>query len=144
MSTAELLQQAVRSHQAGQLAHAGELYRRILAVNPRHPAALHLLGVIAHQTGQSDTAIDYISQAIRLDGRQAVYHCNLGEAYRAQRRFAAARACYERALELSPDLQAAHHNLGIVLQALGELDLARQAYLEAIRLLPTDAEAHNN
>src|SRR5437867_1473861 len=40
-------------HQSGRLAEAEAIYRQILAVEPRHADALHLLGVIAHQVGRN-------------------------------------------------------------------------------------------
>ena len=53
---------AMEQHQAGRLAAAEEIYRRILAAEPNHAHALHLLGVTAHQRGEHETAIDYITK----------------------------------------------------------------------------------
>ena len=38
-------------------------YREILTLDPRHADAIHLLGVIAHQTGKHDIAIDPLDQS---------------------------------------------------------------------------------
>jgi len=57
---------AVKQHQAGQLPQAEQLYRQILAQEPRHADALHMLGLIAHQVGRHDVAVDLIRQAIVL------------------------------------------------------------------------------
>ena len=43
---------AVRHHQAGHLQQAEQLYRQILAQQPGHADALHMLGLIAHQLGR--------------------------------------------------------------------------------------------
>jgi protein O-GlcNAc transferase len=40
---------AVQHHQHGRLHEAARLYQAILAVQPGHLEALHLLGVVAHQ-----------------------------------------------------------------------------------------------
>lgn len=114
---ANSLQMAMELHQAGQLAQAEQLYRQILRGNPRHPDALHLLGLIAHQAGEHEMAIAYMSQAIAIDGAQPFYHSNLGEAFRALGRTAEARVFYERALQLDPMFAAAHYNLGLLLEA---------------------------
>jgi len=45
---AQALELALGHHQAGRLGEAESLYRQVLAVEPRHPDALHLLGVAAH------------------------------------------------------------------------------------------------
>src|SRR5258707_1049883 len=43
---ARLLAEAASHHQAGRLAQAERLYRRILAVDPKHIDSLHLFGPI--------------------------------------------------------------------------------------------------
>src|ERR1700682_6054026 len=60
----ELFASAVRFHQSGQLQQAEALYRQVLEVHPSHADALHLLGILAHQTGHQQAAISLIRQAI--------------------------------------------------------------------------------
>ena len=55
------LNTAIQYHQSGQLDKAEEIYKNILKVHPDHADALHLLGVIASQTGKQDVAIDLIT-----------------------------------------------------------------------------------
>ena len=52
MTIPQALQLAVQHHQAGRLAEAELLYRQILAAQPNHADALHLLGVMAQQVGR--------------------------------------------------------------------------------------------
>ena len=78
----EALAIAIQHHQAGRLQAAEQIYRQILAVEPNQADALHLLGVIAYQVGKHEVAVEYIGRAIRLKGNVAVFHNNLGEAYR--------------------------------------------------------------
>ena len=47
-----LFAEACRHHQAGRLREAERTYRQFLAVT-RQPDALHLLGVVAYQSGPS-------------------------------------------------------------------------------------------
>src|SRR5438552_3781349 len=109
---AEALQQALRLHQAGRWSKAEKLYRQILQVAPQHADAWQLLGLLAHQTGQSQTAIEYIGRAIALRPCQPAMHLNLGAAYRACGRLPEAQACYREALRLQPNYAEAHNNLG--------------------------------
>ncbi len=57
---------AVQHHNVGRLPEAENIYQQILQTNPDQPVALHLLGVIAHQVGKNDTAVDLIARALAL------------------------------------------------------------------------------
>jgi len=140
----EAFQQAVRHHQAGRLAAAEQVYRQILTVEPGHAGALHLLGVIAFQSGRHDMALECIGRAIAIDPRQATFHCNLGEVHRAQGQVKLAQSCYEAALKLDPNLAAAHNNLGLALQTQAEFSAASAQFQEAIRIQPEYVDAHYN
>ncbi len=80
-----LFADAVRHHQAGQAEQAGALYRRVLALAPRHADALHLSGLLAFDAGQHDRARELIGRAIRVDPGKAPFHLNLGHALAALR-----------------------------------------------------------
>jgi tetratricopeptide (TPR) repeat protein len=140
----EALAIAIQHHQAGRLQVAEQIYRQILAVEPNHADAWHLLGAIAHQVGKNEVAVEYIERAIRLIGSEAAFHSNLGGAYRALRRIPEAIACYRRALELKPDYAEAHYNLGVALKDQGKLDEAVACYRRALELKPDYAEARCN
>ena len=61
----QALDLALHHHTVGNLSKAENVYQEILQTNPSHPDALHLLGVIAHQGGANDHAVDLI-QCFRL------------------------------------------------------------------------------
>ena len=63
---------------SGQLHLAAESSNQILRTDAEHPEALHLLGLIYHQTGKTDIAADLITRAIAIDSLTPVYHYNLG------------------------------------------------------------------
>ena len=77
-SLPQMFDLALQHHQAGNLHQAESLYRQILQVDPRHVDALHLFGVMAHQVGRNDLAVDYIQQALRLHPEFPAAHNNLG------------------------------------------------------------------
>ena len=58
---------ALAHHQKGMLAEAREIYVGILKTQPKHFDALHLLGVIAHQTKNNQRAIELIGKAIKVN-----------------------------------------------------------------------------
>ena len=123
----EALALAIQQHQAGRLAEAEQIYGRILQVDPHHPDALHLLGVLAHHVGRYDIAVEHMGRAIGLKGTEAVFHHDLGKAYFAWQRLAEAAACYRQALQLKPDYAEAHNGLGQVLKEQGKLEEASPA-----------------
>lgn len=118
------------------------MYRRILRREPNHPDALHLLGVLARQSGDPEAAIELVSRAVAAKPQAAQYRNTLGDAALATGRVAAAVAEFGRAVELRPDFTLAWYNLGLALQQQGELTAASEAYRRALELDPNLAEAH--
>jgi len=139
-----LLQSGIERHQAGQLQDAAAIYEQALAVDPDHPDANHLLGVVAHQAGRDELSVELISKAIAGNAGNADYHCNLGNALRGLGRHGEAIEAYEAALGITPDDAEVHANLGNAFRDLGEAAKALACYDEALRLRPAFPQAHNN
>ena len=134
--------QAVALHQQGKLQEAGAIYEAILKVLPRHPDALHLLGVIAAQTGNHQRAANLIAKAIAINPGNAGYYGNRGNALLALKQYAAAIDCYDQAIKLQPDFADAYGNRGISLQMLGRFADALASYQRAISIRPDYAQVH--
>jgi len=143
-SPRQIIDAAITHHQAGRLDEAKALYEQVLAADPNHDDALHLLGVIAHQQSRHEEAIALIRRAIAIDPNAAMYHSNLGEALRATGRHAEAADAYRTALGLQPDLAQAHNNFGLALLAMGRLENAIAAHRAAVAAAPNYAEAWRN
>lgn len=143
-STAEAIRAAREHHQAGRLHHAEVLYQQVLQADPDHADALHMLGVIAHQAGKNDMAVELINKAIRNNQSDPSYYNNLGSAYKALKSLDKAIAGCRKALAIKPDFADAHNNLGIALDEKGERDEAIACFQKAIAIQPDLAEAHNN
>ncbi len=144
MSGGDRLQAAMELHRAGDLSRAEALYRQVLTQSPDQPDALHLLGLIAHQQGRPDVALELIGRAIRLKGAEPGYHGNLGLVYQALGRFDEAAASHRRALALAPAFAEAHCNLGYVLVRQGHAAEAVEACRRALALRPDLAPARYN
>ena len=69
---AERLSSALGCHRSGDLEQAEILYRQVLARLPEHPDALHLFGVLAHQTGRLEEAGKTVTMPAEALGRQEV------------------------------------------------------------------------
>ncbi len=140
----QAMQTASQHHQAGRLAEAEKIYRQILAAQPDHADALHLLGALAGQVGHLDTAIDLIGRAIRLRPDFPEAYNNLACALALKGRLDDAIAAFKQAIQLKPTDAEAYNRLGGALKIQGRLDEAITAFSKAIELRPVYAEAHTN
>jgi protein O-GlcNAc transferase len=140
----EALAIAVQHQQVGRLREAETIYRQILAADPDHHDAWHLLGLIACQVGNYQAGVEYIERALAFRPDWAVAHFNLGNAWKDQGKLDLAMACYQRAVQRKPDFAEAHNNLGLAWREHGDLHHAAACYQRTLRLRPGFAEAHNN
>jgi predicted O-linked N-acetylglucosamine transferase (SPINDLY family) len=137
-----VFQTALARHQAGDLAQAKRGYERILEVDPDHAEALHLLGVIAHQLGKSEVAVQIIGKALAIEPGFAEAHSNFGNALVTIGQVEKAAESFRTAIRLKPGFADAHCYLGNALRLLGLLDDAAANCRIAIKLRPEYADAH--
>jgi len=137
----EMYQQGVALHRQGRLAQAKALYEQVLAKQPQHSGALHLLGVIAAQSRNPAMAVELIGKAIEINPNDPLAYSNRANALKELKRFDAALASYDKAIILQPDDMQAHLNRGYTLQQLMRLDAALASFDKAIALQPDCAEA---
>jgi predicted TPR repeat methyltransferase len=140
----EAIALAIQLQKQHHLAEAEQLYAGVLDVAPEHPDALHYTGLLAHQQGRTDAAIDLIGQSLALSPDQADWHSNFGIVLQSDGRLGDAMAEYECAIALDPGHANAHSNLGVLLRAAGRPEDAEAAYRTAIRLCPDHADAYTN
>jgi predicted O-linked N-acetylglucosamine transferase (SPINDLY family) len=131
-------------HRQGELAAAERVYREVLDLEPRHFDSVHMLGLVALQTGRIEQGIELVRQAIALNGKVAAAHNNLGKALLDLMRPEQALASFERAIALDATFAEAHANRGNALIALNRSAQALACYQQAIALKPDFAEAHRN
>jgi tetratricopeptide (TPR) repeat protein len=143
-TTSELLNLAIRHHQGGNFAQAEPLYRHILQAEPANAEALHMLGLLAHQTDRHEAAAGLLRQAAALNPLSEGILVNLGIVLMSQRQFGQAAASFQSALQLKPGNAEAHINLGNAYYSQGQLAGAADCYRQAVRLNPSHAEAQIN
>ncbi|MEK7245561.1 MAG: tetratricopeptide repeat protein, partial [Pseudomonadota bacterium] len=115
-----LIAQGLAHHRAGRLDEAERLYRQALGLVPEQADALHYLGVVLHQKGDSKAAVGLFEMAETPLGGNAGFHANFGAALKDADRWERAKKHLHRALALSPDHEEALFNLGLIL--MGERD----------------------
>lgn len=111
--------EAVALHEGGRLEEAAAIYRSVLASDPRHTDACHLLGVVLHQQGHHAQARALIEQAIAANSRNAAYYVNLGMVLRAEGKRDEAIERVKQALALDPNYPLAKKNLDMLLRETG-------------------------
>lgn len=138
-----LFQQAAACFERGDLAGAERLTRNLLSQSVDHPDANHLLGLIAIQSGQMDSAVPFIERAIKNNPRQITYYNSLALALQQSGHLEEALLACDRAIKIKPRSVDAHSNRGILLKELGRLDEALAACERAIKIDPQFTTAHN-
>ncbi|CAO3432602.1 glycosyltransferase [Azospirillum doebereinerae] len=113
---------ATEHHRAGRTDEAERLYRDVLNASPGHPDALHLLGVIALQSGRAQDAAEMIGQAVAGDGGSALFQANLGHALHACGRTREAALSFARALTLLTNQGESWGNVGALANLIRRYD----------------------
>ena len=144
-SLRETLEKALEHHKAGRLHRAEEMYRKVIAVHPDEPDALHLLSLIACRKGHYDVAERRVRRAIAVMSRApAEFYDTLGGVLVAQGKAAEAVPFYQQALAFAPGRADTHKSLGSTLCSLGRAPEAAAHFEEALRLSPDDCTAYSN
>jgi tetratricopeptide (TPR) repeat protein len=144
VSIPEALKIAFDHHRAGRMLQAEAIYAQILGAEPHNPHALHLMGLLVHQRGQHQRAVELISRAIELNSAVPDYYTNLGEALRAMGEVDQAIRAQRRAVTLAPHVPEIRINLGNVLMDVGRLREAVEEYRQALRMMPGNTAAITN
>ncbi|WP_051329821.1 tetratricopeptide repeat protein [Niveispirillum irakense] len=105
----------LRLHQQGDLAGAEQGYRTILAHDPDHGDALHLLAVVRLAQGDGVEALALVDQALAADPDFAIAHNSRGSVLKALGQPEDAARAFRQALALRPQYPEAWTNLGTAL-----------------------------
>lgn len=139
-----MLKDAVGRHQRGDRDGAEALYRAVLDRDPRHPDALHLLGLLSHQRGRHDRCAELIGRALEVSPGNPVFLFNLGVAQAEMGRKDDAVATYRAVLDRDPAHVQALFNLGNLHRDRESHAEAETCYREALRHRPDYGKARLN
>jgi predicted TPR repeat methyltransferase len=115
---------------------ADAVYQQILAAVPDEPNALHFLGVLRHQQGRNDEAIDLIRRAATLLPGDSGLWMNLGNVLMEAQRYDDAVDAYKQAAEYAPGNVLIYSNLGLLYARLNHFELAEASFRHALSLAP--------
>ena len=144
ISIKEALQIATAHLRSGRFDEAESACQKILQLEASNAHALHLLGVIAQQTGRSSLAVELLGRAIALNGAVPDFHNNLGNVLGQLGKLEEAAERFAQAIAIKRDYPEAHNNLANVLSRQGRFEEAAQHYQKAVSLKPNYVEAHCN
>ena len=130
MINQQRFQQAVDLHSAGNLAAAWQIYQEVEKESPDDPGLVHLMGVLAGQTGNLQESVRLISRAITLKPGAAEFYRNLAITYHR--------------LENVPLAANTFSRLGGMLTENEQFDLAIDAFAEAFKIEPANELNANN
>ena len=139
-----LLQSGLRQIQQGKLEEARLSCERALRLVPRHPDALHLLGIIALQNADHAIAVELLQQATAIRPDHSNYQANLAYAYCGANRIGDALGAFERAAAMSPNDPELQIGAGNCLAMLGRPEQAEEVFRRLIAGHPQYALAWFN
>ncbi|MFV3076127.1 tetratricopeptide repeat protein [Niveispirillum fermenti] len=138
------LSDALAHHRQGRRDRAERQYRAILAREPGHADAHHLLGVLLGEKGEYEAAATHIRRALALAPKAAAFHHNLGLVLRQAGRLPEALEALTQATSLLPDDASLHLARGNLLHRMRRPQEAGDAYHLALDLDPALAPAHSD
>ena len=143
-SVTDLFLKGYELHRLGKLDQASRVYANVLSRNPNYFDALHLSGVIAHQTKNHQLAIELINRALKINDRIPEAYNNIGNAYQSLKMFDFALQNFDKAIALNSKFPDAFNNRGNVLQELKQYQNAVFSYNKAIELKNDYIDAYYN
>ncbi|WP_167525407.1 tetratricopeptide repeat protein [Roseomonas genomospecies 6] len=132
-----ILAAALADHRALRTAAAARGYRHVLALDPGHADAQHLLGLTALTGGRVAAAAALLGHAVRLESSRAAFLNSQGELHRTANRSGDAMDRFRRAAVIDPAYAEPLVNLAKLAGAAERYRLARRA----VRLAPQLADA---
>jgi predicted TPR repeat methyltransferase len=139
-----LLAAGMAAHQSGRAAEARAAYGQLLAEQPEHPDAHHLLGLLEVGEGHVDPALALLRRAVELRPAEPMFHNNLGNLLQLTGRLDEAERHYIQALELDPSRIDVLNNAALLQARRGDLDAAIETLTRVVGVAPEYTDARHN
>ena len=131
-----MAEQAVRTHQQGDLAGAEKIYLQILDADPGLFGPRYYLGLMRLQQGRNSEAATYLGEALQISPDNLGALMNHGMALQGAGRPDEALESFNKALAIDPNLPEAHYNRGVALVDMHRFEMAVESYDRALVLRP--------
>ena len=127
---------------------AREMFERCVKLTASYPDTMpdawNNLGVLDTRDGRLADSVEKFQQALKVSPNHVVSLLNLGNAYRALKRWDDARGALEQAVVIAPDDAEANYALGMVYAQTGDTPKAYERLQHALKTRPDYPEALNN
>jgi protein O-GlcNAc transferase len=138
------LQSAISHYEKGDLSAARTILLEVDRQSPNDFEALRLLGFIAGQEDDFDSAAMYLQKAVGLRPTFVEGWYYLAKSFMALNRPEQSIPAFDRAIGLYPQFFEALHDRGLALFALNRFDAAIASFQHACSVNPMSAEAWTN
>ena len=129
-----------RLRAAGRPLDAAQCCQQALTIDPNHPDAMHLMGLLSFDGAQYDHAVEWLARAIRK-APKADYLKHLGAVLQHVKRHEEALKAFDKAVQLQSDSAELWCCLGGALLQHDRNDEALMSYQHALQLKPGDFDA---
>jgi len=144
LDLAQTLARACELHEAGRLAEAERLYRRVLNIRSDHAVARHRLGMLRFQQGRLSEALQLVGAALAVQPNDVTILASYAVLLVQAGRHEEALTCYDRALARAPGAAELHNDRGNTLAELGRREEALASYERALAARPEYPAALGN
>src|SRR5215510_14805965 len=138
-TAAELIEQGLAHHRAGQVSLAMDRYTQVLRNDPRNADALYYIAVIACHEGQYQQGIDLARRSLSFRPGQARAHNLIGQALHRMGNIKDALESFDNAIECDTSFADAYSNRANMLSDLGRNSEALSSFDRALALNPNSA-----
>ena len=127
-----VLIEAMRLEKEGRYEDSLARCQAFLKLSPRHPDAMHLLGVLAMHQGRLDEAADTLRKTVKLSPKLADAYINLAHVYSLQQRWRERADTLKAALTLLPGHPQILSDIGKCYEYLSRWSEAADFYQKAL------------
>jgi protein O-GlcNAc transferase len=140
----EFFGRAMESFRTGNLGDAAQNFKEVLRQDPRHPAALNLLGIVLTHVRKYEEAEPYFKTALQVNPKSDATLYNYGIVLKALNRPHEALERFSEALAINSTIAATWNNRGTVLNDVKKYEEAIRDFDRSILLDGTQADAYCN